>query len=66
MIGDDCHTILTNLLDANPKNTVALDYLLCSDMLAGKKEMFINDYNKYGPRPKAIYLQALRSAQTPD
>lgn len=66
VIGDDCHTILTNLLDANPKNTVALDYLLCSDMLAGKKEMFIDDYNKYGPRPKAIYLQALRSAQTPD
>lgn len=66
MMSDNCYTILTNLLDANPKNTVALDYLLCSDMLAGEKEMFINDYHKYGPRPKAIYLQALRSAKMRD
>lgn len=62
-LNDDCRTILTNLLDANPGNTIALDYLLCSDMIAGRSDMFIDDYNKYGPRPKSIYLQALQSAE---
>lgn len=63
-LNDDCRTILTNLLDANPGNTIALDYLLCSDMLAGQQTMFVDDYNEYGPRPKSIYLQALESAST--
>ena len=58
-VGDDCYTILTQLLDSNPANTIALDYLLCSDIVARQKEVFHRDYEKYGPRQKALYQQAL-------
>lgn len=61
-IGDDCYAILTQLLDSNPKNTIALDYLLCSDMLSHQRDVFVRDYEKYGPRNKgkfeAIYREA--------
>lgn len=39
--------ILTTLLDANPHNRVALDYLLCTDYLIGARDMFIEDMKKY-------------------
>lgn len=58
-VGDDCYTILTQLLDSNPRNTIALDFLLCSDIVARQKEVFLRDYERYGPRAKALYQQAL-------
>lgn len=58
-IGDDCYTILTQLLDSNPNNTIALDYLLCSDIIARQKDLFMKDYETYGPRMKPLYQQAL-------
>lgn len=39
--------VLTNLLKANPRNHMALDYLLCTDYLVGAREMFINDIKEY-------------------
>ena len=62
-IGDDCYTIMTQLLDSNPKNSVALDYLLCSDMLARQREVFIHDFEKYGPSPRPIFQQIYNSAK---
>lgn len=62
-IGDDCYVILTQLLDSNPKNTVALDYLLCSDMLSHQREVFIRDYEKYGPSDRQIFQQVYNSAK---
>lgn len=58
-IGDDCYIILTQLLDSNKDNIVALDYLLCSDIVARQRETFMRDYEKYGPRNKQLYQQAL-------
>ena len=60
-VGDNCHTILTGLLDSNKGNVVALDYMLCSDFMAGEKAMFYNDYKKYGPRDKELYNRLLKS-----
>ena len=54
-VGDNCHTIITGLLESNPDNTVALDYLLCTDILAKQKELFLKDYNRFGPSEKALY-----------
>ncbi len=59
-IGDNCHTILTGLLDANRNNIVALDYLLCTDIIANQKAMFLRDYKKYGPRDCALYNKIVK------
>lgn len=42
-----CRDVLTNLLRANPKNRIALDYLLCTDYLVGAREMFAEDMKTY-------------------
>lgn len=57
-LGDNCYTILTQLLDSNKDNIVALDFLLCSDIIARQKDTFNYDFEKYGPRNKALYIQA--------
>lgn len=62
-IGDDCYTILTQLLDSNPHNEVALDYLLCSDMLSRQRDTFIRDYEKYGPSERGIFRDIYESAK---
>lgn len=59
-IGDNCHTILTGLLNSNRDNVVALDYLLCTDIIAKQKDMFMRDYEKYGPRECALYERLLK------
>jgi len=63
-VGDNCRTILMELLDSNPDNTVALDYLLCTDLLLKDIDNFKNDYDRYciatgKPRIKSVYQQAL-------
>lgn len=60
-LGDNCRTILLELLESNPTNKVALDYLLSSDMLANDKEAFRMDYEKYGPRPEPLYQQTYKA-----
>ena len=43
----DVQTSLCNLLDANSKNLLALDYLLCYDLLQKDIESFANHFEKY-------------------
>lgn len=62
-IGDDCYTILTQLLESNPKNSIALDYLLMSDMLAQQREVFVRDYEKFGPSQNATLSSIYNSAK---
>lgn len=62
-IGDDCYVILTQLLDSNPNNIAALDYLLCSDMLSHQRDVFIRDYEKYGPSHHSIFQQVYEQAK---
>lgn len=63
-IGDNCRNILLELLESNPHNTVALDYLLCTDLLLKDMDTFKMDYDTYcmqkgSPRYKDLYQQAL-------
>ncbi|MCC8117510.1 MAG: DUF6057 family protein [Bacteroidales bacterium] len=63
-VGDNCYVILDELLKSNPNNMVALDYMLCTDLLLKDMETFKRDYDRYcmdrgKPRLKPIYQQAL-------
>lgn len=62
--GDNCRFILLQLLESNHRNTVALDYLLCTDLLLKDIGTFKQDYDTYcmakdSPRYKDLYQQAL-------
>lgn len=63
-ITDNAHFLMMQLLDANPNNTVALDYILCSDLLLKDITNFKRDYDRYcldtgRPRLKTLYQEAL-------
>ena len=63
-ISDNAHFLMMQLLDANPHNTVALDYILCSDLLLKDITNFKRDYDRYcidtdKPRLKSLYQEAL-------
>ena len=63
-LSDDCREILMELLDSNPDNIAALDYLLCTDLILGQLQTFKADYYKYciqtnRQRLKKIYIDAL-------
>ena len=63
-MGDDCYVIMAQLLTSNPKNEAALDYLLCSDMLSHQADVFVRDYEKFGPSSKTIFVDAYQGAKT--
>ncbi|MBQ6767830.1 MAG: hypothetical protein IJP46_04055 [Prevotella sp.] len=46
-LGDNAHNIMMQLLDSNPDNTVALDYILCSNLLLKDVHNFKRDYDRY-------------------
>ncbi len=60
---NDVVTSLRNLLDTNPKNKAARDYLLCFQLLSKNIDGFVADYNAYakplGNAPCKLYTQAL-------
>ena len=63
-ITDNAHFLMMQLLDANPDNTIALDYILCSTLLLKDIENFKRDYDRYcietgKPRIKKLYQEAL-------
>lgn len=63
-LGDNCRNIILELLESNPGNTLALDYLLCTDLLLKDMDTFKMDYDTYcmskgTPRYKDLYQQAL-------
>ena len=63
-ISDNSHFLMMQLLDANPDNTIALDYILCSTLLLKDIENFKRDYDRYcmdtnKPRLKTLYQEAL-------
>ena len=56
--------VMMELLDSNPANTAALDYILCSTLLLKDMDNFKRDYDRYcidtgRPRHKKLYQQAL-------
>ena len=61
-VSDNAHAIMMQLLDSNPKNEVALDYILCSTLLLKDVKNFKRDYDRYcteQPRIKKLYQEAL-------
>ena len=61
---DNLHMVMMELLDSNPRNTVALDYILCSTLLLKDMDNFKRDYDRYcyslgQERKKPLYQQAL-------
>lgn len=62
---DNCRPVLIGLLEANPRNRIALDYLLCTDIQVGDAELLHEDYEKYyrplyGEAKEKLYREALR------
>ena len=63
-ITDNAHFLMMQLLDANADNTIALDYILCSNLLLKDITNFKRDYDRYcietgKPRLKTLYQEAL-------
>ena len=61
-VTDNAHFIMVQLLDHNPANIAALDYMLCSDLLLKDMDSFKRDYDRYcaqHPRVKKLYQEAL-------
>ena len=63
-LGDNGYTIMQELLESNPENHVALDYLLCSDLLLKDMDTFKHDYDTYYlkqkmPHNEKLYQEAL-------
>ena len=59
---DNSYEILTQLLKSNPKNEVALDYMLCSLLQKKDLENFKLNYDLYcteRPRIRKLYQEAL-------
>ena len=44
---DNAHFLMMQLLDAHPDNGIALDYILCSDLLLKDINSFKRDYDRY-------------------
>ena len=66
-ISDNAHFLMMQLLDHNPDNMIALDYILCSDLLLKDITNFKLDYDRYcadrprlKPRPCVSGWQELR------
>ena len=63
-ITDNAHFLMMQLLDSNPDNIVALDYILCSTLLLKDITNFKRDYDRFcmetgKPRLKPLYQEAL-------
>ena len=61
-VSDNAHFIMMQLLDSNPRNEVALDYILCSTLLLKDVKSFKRDYDRYcteHPRIRKLYQEAL-------
>ncbi|MBR5686902.1 MAG: hypothetical protein IKX36_02970 [Prevotella sp.] len=59
---EDSHNIMVQLLESNPENEVALDYMLCSLLLKKDIDGFKHDYDQFcteRPRIKKLYQEAL-------
>lgn len=61
---NDMRSSITNLLESCPDNKMAVDYLLCYDLLCKELEHFKVDYDTYyfpifGKAPSVLYQEAL-------
>lgn len=63
-LNDNCYVIMKELVESNPANNIAINYMLCSDLLLKDMETFKHDYDAYYLKQKHVlydplYQQAL-------
>jgi len=63
-LSDNGYVIMQELLESNPENHIALDYLLCSDLQLKDMDTFKHDYDTYYlkqkmPHYEKVYQEAL-------
>lgn len=59
VLASDYRAVLLNLLEGNPTNTMAYEYLLCYDLLTKDIPHFMEDYDPEGPHSKVYDEVAL-------
>lgn len=58
-LNENCHTIMCELAESNPNNNIAIDYMLCSDLLLKDMETFKRDYDTYYLKQKNVSYERL-------
>ena len=58
-LNDNCHTIMSELMESNPNNNIAVNYMLCSDLLLKDMETFKHDYDAYYLKQQNVTYEKL-------
>lgn len=58
-LNDNCHTIMSELIESNPNNNTAINYMLCSDLLLKDMETFKHDYDAYYLKQQNVAYETL-------
>lgn len=58
-LNDNCHTIMSELIESNPNNNIAINYMLCSDLLLKDMETFKHDYDAYYLKQQNVAYETL-------
>ena len=58
-LNDNCYTIMRELVESNPANNLAINYMLCSDLLLKDMETFKHDYDAYYLKQKHVLYDPL-------
>ena len=58
-LNDNCHTIMSELMESNPNNNIAINYMLCSDLLLKDMETFKHDYDAYYLKQQNVAYETL-------
>ena len=58
-LNDNCHTIMSELMESNPNNNIAINYMLCSDLLLKDMETFKHDYDAYYLKQQNVAYEKL-------
>lgn len=56
---DNCYTIMKELVESNPANNLAINYMLCSDLLLKDMDTFKHDYDAYYLKQKHVLYDPL-------
>ena len=56
---DNCYTIMKELVESNPANNIAINYMLCSDLLLKDMDTFKHDYDAYYLKQKHVLYDPL-------
>ena len=58
-LNDNCHIIMSELMESNPNNNIAINYMLCSDLLLKDMETFKHDYDAYYLKQQNVAYETL-------